>query len=79
MKISLRYSIENQAVCFEDEKRPRVCLPSPSLKKVFCQAETAVAFLDSLFRKALVSKWTIAITIVREASRSASVFVPRFL
>lgn len=33
------YSIEIQPVCFEDEKRPRVCLPSPSLKKVFRQAE----------------------------------------
>jgi len=69
------YSVENQQVCFEDEKRPRVCLPS--LKKVSYQAKTAVAFLDSLFRKALVSKWTIA--IVRESSQSASAFAPRFL
>lgn len=38
-----------------------------------------VAFLDSLFRKAFVSKWTIAIVIVRETSRSASAFAPRFL
>lgn len=72
------YSVKNQPVCFEDEKRPRVCLPSPSLKKVFRQAEAAVAFLDSLFRKGLVSKWTIAIVIVRGTSRSASGFAPRF-